>query len=78
MDFFSKSDQICKKLQIWSHLLKTPLMKNFIFFVTWAGLGYIPVHKFAFICCTVGQESSNNDINSIDSNTNDTILIIMQ
>ena len=30
-DFFSKGDQICRKPQIWSHLLKKPLMKNFIF-----------------------------------------------
>ena len=30
-DFFSKCDQICKKLLIWSHLLKKFLMENFIF-----------------------------------------------
>ena len=30
-DFFSKYDQICRKLQIWSHLLKKSLMENFIF-----------------------------------------------
>ena len=30
-DFFSKCDQIRRKLQIWSHLLKKSLMKNFIF-----------------------------------------------
>ena len=30
-DFFSKWDQICRKLQIWSHLLKKSLMENFIF-----------------------------------------------
>ena len=30
-DFFSKCDQIRKKLQIWSHLLKKSLMGNFIF-----------------------------------------------
>ena len=29
--FFSKCDQICKKLQIWSYLLKKFLMENFIF-----------------------------------------------
>ena len=27
-DFFSKCDQIRKKLQIWSHLLKKSLMEN--------------------------------------------------
>ena len=30
-DFFSKCDQICSFLRIWSHFLKTSLMKNFIF-----------------------------------------------
>ena len=30
-DFFSTCDQICRKLRIWSHLLKKSLMENFIF-----------------------------------------------
>ena len=30
-DFFSKCDQICRKLRIWSHLLKKFWMENFIF-----------------------------------------------
>ena len=30
-DFFSKCDQIRRKLRIWSHLLKESLMENFIF-----------------------------------------------
>ena len=30
-DFFSKCDQIHSFLRIWSHLLKKPLMENFIF-----------------------------------------------
>ena len=30
-DFFSKFDQIQRKLRIWSHLLKKSLMKGFIF-----------------------------------------------
>ena len=30
-DFFSKCDQIRRKLRIWSHLLKKSLMRNFIF-----------------------------------------------
>ena len=29
-DFFSKCDQILRKLRIWSHLLKKSVMKNFI------------------------------------------------
>ena len=32
-DFFSIYDQSCRKLQIWSHLLKKSLMENFIFCV---------------------------------------------
>ena len=30
-DFFSKRDQIRRKLRIWSNLLKKPLMENFLF-----------------------------------------------
>ena len=30
-NFFSKYDEIRRKLQIWSHLLKKSLMENFIF-----------------------------------------------
>ena len=30
-DFYSKCDQIRRKLWIWSHLLKKSLLKNFIF-----------------------------------------------
>ena len=30
-DFFTKCDQIRRKLRIWSHLLKISLMENFIF-----------------------------------------------
>ena len=29
-DFFSKYDQIRRKMRIWSHLLKKSLMENFI------------------------------------------------
>ena len=30
-DFFSQWDQICRKLRIWSHILKKSSMENFIF-----------------------------------------------
>ena len=30
-NFFSRCDQICSFLRIWSHLLKKALMENFIF-----------------------------------------------
>ena len=34
-DFFSKCDQIRRKLRIWSHLRKKSLMENFIFCAVW-------------------------------------------
>ena len=30
-DFFSKYEQLRRKWRIWSHLVKKPLMENFIF-----------------------------------------------
>ena len=44
-DFFSKCDQIRKKLQIWSHLRKKSLMENFTFC---AVLGLIKLYDEAF------------------------------
>ena len=35
-DFFSRYDQIRRKLRIWSHLLKKSLMENFIFCAVYA------------------------------------------
>ena len=29
-DLFGKCNQICRKLQVWSHLLKKSLMENFL------------------------------------------------
>ena len=37
-DFFSKCDQILRKLRIWSHVLKKSLMKNFIFCTVYISL----------------------------------------
>ena len=37
-DFFSKCDQIRRKLRIWSHLLKKSLMENFNFVQCTVGL----------------------------------------
>ena len=37
-DFFSKCDQICRKLRIWSHLLKKSLMENLILVQCFSGL----------------------------------------
>ena len=44
-DFFSKHDQIRRKLRIWSHLLKKPLMENFIFCVEWKTSFFVLVVK---------------------------------
>ena len=40
-EFFSKCDQICKKLWISSHLLKKILMDNFIFCAVVPSTSYI-------------------------------------
>ena len=40
-DFFSKCDQIRRKLRIWSHLLKKSLMENFIFYAVTGPPRYI-------------------------------------
>ena len=37
-DLFSKYDQICSFLWIWSYLLKKSLMENFIFCAAWTSL----------------------------------------
>ena len=36
-DFFSKCNQSCRKLQIWSHLLEKSLMEDFIFCAVFQG-----------------------------------------
>ena len=58
-DFFNKSDQIRRKLRIWSHLLKRSMMENFIFcavflikhwlffFIEWEGEQYDYINAVA-------------------------------
>ena len=46
-DFFSKCDQICWKLLIWSHLLMKSVMENFFFFL--CGIASMPNSKWLFI-----------------------------
>ena len=48
-DFFSKCDQICRKVQIWSHLLKKSLMENFIFFAVFHANATLIYLKYCFI-----------------------------
>ena len=57
-DFYIKCDQICRKLQIWSHLPKESLMKNFFFLQ--CNLNYIPlkpIHKIFLIQLLFGLAS---------------------
>ena len=55
-DFFSKCDRICRKLRIWSHLLETSLMENFIFW-TVVGLWASLLNQTQYAC----QASKNLD-----------------
>ena len=54
-DFFSKCDQIRKKLRIWSHLLKKSLMENFIFCAVLLQISIIMPRDFFiyYICANV-------------------------
>ena len=45
-DFFSKCDQIGRKLRIWRRLLKKPVLENFIFYAVYI---YIYIHS---VICT--------------------------
>ena len=45
-DFFSKCDQIRRKLRIWSHLLKKSLMENFIFCAVMSGVVVAKGHAY--------------------------------
>ena len=48
-DFFSKCDQICRKLRIWSHLMKKFLTENFIFRKVFDTLTYSVPYIFKII-----------------------------
>ena len=45
-DFFSKCDQIRRKLQIWSHLLKKSFIENFFFCVVFVSFDFWVVWYF--------------------------------
>ena len=75
-DFFSKCDQIRRKLRIWSHLLKKSLMENFIFcavlviiFFSWSSLLlslYLNAYKIVLI--TLLQTCSSLDFHDKRNN----------
>ena len=64
-DFFSKCDQIRRKLRIWSHLLKKSLIENFIFSAVRMLHFYICLYIFPLWVNTVVKRSSPNFASSI-------------
>ena len=58
-DFFSKCDQIRRKLRIWSHLLKKCLMENFIFCAVVLTM-YIFLNLYSFYILHGCSVSRNN------------------
>ena len=57
-DFFSKCDQIRRKLQIWSHLLKKSLMENFNFYAVHFAvvlINFIPMFLFILMFSIILQ-----------------------
>ena len=58
-DFFSKCDQIRRKLRIWSHLLKKSLVENFIFC---AVFNTIPHNELHFSIATWNLEVSREQL----------------
>ena len=65
-DFFSKCDQIFRKLRIWSHLLKKCLMKSFIFCAVWtltsvrSFSSFYPIWDFYFSAEVPKQKKNQN------------------
>ena len=60
-DFFSKCDQICSKLRIWSHLLKKFLMENFVFCVVYrktARYFFLVIQRFSCITQHIKEHST--------------------
>ena len=62
-DFFSKCDQICRKLRIWSHLLKKSLMENLIFCAVRSAEGYV----LCIICKNANDYGVLNNVKLEDS-----------
>ena len=61
-DFFSKCDQIRRKLRIWSHLLKKSITENFIFRavqILLSTLWQINMFAHLFIGCSLTFDTSN-------------------
>ena len=66
--FFSKCDQIGRKRQIWSHLLKKSLIDNFIF---WAVNVLSVQQRKHFLCRSVSKYKQDYDFfSAIHTNGN--------
>ena len=50
-DYFSKRDQIRRKLRIWSHLLKKSLTENFIFDAVSLQIQFMHIFQNKGTCC---------------------------
>ena len=77
-DFFGKCDEICRKLRIWSHLLKKSLMENFIFCVVCLTESYM--HRWQYLKMSYKQFVLQSDtcyFSSSDWSTLDFLLTDM-
>ena len=63
-NFFSKCDQIRRKLRIWSHLLKKSLPENFIFCaVTVSDYGFKNISQERWVCNKSMKGAEANALN---------------
>ena len=53
--FFSKCDQIHRKLQIWSHLLEKSLMETFLFYAVLKASAYDNYRRLLNDYCTKNE-----------------------
>ena len=59
-DFFNKCDQICRKLWIWSHLLKKSIMEKFTFYAV--KIKYCISEKLTFFILFIMHNSCNKKL----------------
>ena len=55
-NFFSKTEEIFRKLRIWSHLLKKSSMENFIFCAVFYGSNVIHTKRLCFCFSSLNQD----------------------
>ena len=64
-NFFSKCDQIRRKLRIWSHLLKKSLMENFIFCAVPLAIWVTTSSCLNVVPCFLGRIVENIEWNTV-------------